>query len=87
MTSKNKKAALAMEQMIVLGLLLIAFVVIIMISSDFFSSGQKNMEDTQEGVFNDEDKDGIPNTVDRCPGTDPGLQVNVRGCAPNQQST
>lgn len=35
----------------------------------------------------DDDKDGIDNTKDKCPGTEPGVTVNAYGCKPDEKAS
>ncbi len=35
----------------------------------------------------DDDKDGIVNSKDKCPGTDPGVMVNAYGCKPEEKAS
>ena len=82
--SFTNKKAIAMEWLIMLIILLITMVLILMITRGFFSDSQKNIQDTQKGVFNDEDSDGIPDIQDQCKKTPKGLPVSARGCASSE---
>ena len=79
----NKKA-IAMEWIIMLIILLITMVLILLITRGFFSDSAKNIQDTQQGIFNDQDTDGIPDINDQCKDTPRGSVVNARGCSDAQ---
>lgn len=64
---KNKKGALSWEYIVVAAIVLVVLIVVLMIFTKGAKSGGDSLIDKIEGTKLDQDKDGVPDYLDKCP--------------------
>ncbi len=81
---KNKKAAIEMEKIVAMALVLIVLVVLIMVFTRLFGKEAAETESQIDKLSSDCDCDGIVDILDKCP-YDPKDEMNDEGKCKNPE--